>query len=132
MLSKINIAALPIFLALCAWVIWYRRKGIEICPRRHRALNILVVSAAIGAWLYTGYWSFDSVTRVLGFPFTAAIYEYHDGKWFDYVGHITIPALIANFLFWLLLFRLPLTSYLQRKTEKPNKACEATGDNVSS
>ncbi len=120
MLTKINISALPIFLMLLAWAIWYRRNGIEIFPRRCRALNILVIFAAIGAWNYTCYWSLDSVTRVLGFPFTAAIYELHDGKWFDYVGHITIPALIANFLFWLLLFRLPLTSYLQRKTEKPN------------
>ena len=115
MLSKINILALPIFLMLCAWGIWYRKKGIEIFPGGHRVSNVLVVLAAIGAWLYTGYWTLDSVTRVLGFPFTAAVYEWHDGKWFDYVGRITIPALATNFLFWLLLIRLPLTWSIQRK-----------------
>ena len=122
MLPKINIAALPIFLMLCVWVIWYRKKGIEIFPRRYRILNILVVFAAAGAWLYTGYWSLDSATRVVGFPFTAAIFELHDGKWFDYVGHITMPALIANFLFWLLLFRLPLTWFFQRRIEAQQAA----------
>jgi hypothetical protein len=83
MLTKMNISALPIFLILLAWAIWNRTKEIEIFPSQCRGLNIFVIFAAIGAWVFSCYWTLDSVTRVIGLPFTAAVYELHDGKWFD-------------------------------------------------
>lgn len=77
--------------------------------------NGLPCVLAAGAWWGSGLWELNPNTRVVGFPFTAGVLELHDGRWFDYVGPITAPAMIGNFLFWFLLSRLPILWWLRQR-----------------
>jgi hypothetical protein len=108
MLNNLNIIALPIFCTMVCGAVWLRMHYKKSSPSSSRVSGIAVTVVGVCAWMVTSYWTMNPTTRVLGFPFTAAIYELHDGLWVDYVGTITMPALIANFMFWLLVFRLPL------------------------
>jgi hypothetical protein len=108
MLNNLNIIALPIFCTMVCGAVWLRMHYKKSSPSSSRVSGIAVTVVGVCAWMVTSYWTMNPTTRVLGFPFTAAIYELHYWLWVDYVGTITMPALIANFMFWLLVFRLPL------------------------
>ena len=60
-------------------------------------LCVAVGGVMLGCTLF-GYTAFASATvKTVGFPFLAAVFECHDGRWADYVGAITLPAGVGNF-----------------------------------
>jgi hypothetical protein len=77
--------------------------------RYERSMRLMAAVAGLGAMAFTAWWVFDPGTRVLGFPFTAAVFELHDGIGYDHVGAVTIPAMIANVILWALVPQLPIT-----------------------
>lgn len=111
MLNWLNLTALLVFIALIWATIWFRLKAKAQTPKPSRMPGIFLAVLGMCAWALTFQWYLDSSTRVIGFPFTAAIFKLHDGLWADFVGVITIPAMVANLVFWVLLLRLPLTWY---------------------
>lgn len=51
-------------------------------------------------------------TRLVGFPFLMAIFERSPtGGWADFVGFLTLPALIGNFAAGLLLPHIPFAAW---------------------
>ena len=60
-------------------------------------LCVALSGIALGCSLW-GYTAQSSPTlKTIGFPFLAGVFELHDGRWEDYVGAITLPAVIGNF-----------------------------------
>lgn len=108
MLNQLNLLALLAFAVLIVVAVWLRRKIKSRSQEWSRMSGIVVTVLSLATWALTFQWHLDSQTRVVGFPFTAAVFELHDGRWVDYVGAITLPAMAANLVFWVLLFRLPL------------------------
>lgn len=102
---------------------WIRRKA----PRCRAAASYLpdivitVLGITAGAWGCACVWHSDTQTRILGVPFTAGVFEWHDGQWIDHVGSVTPFACAGNLIFWVLLFRLPLLWYTSaaRRTQTP-------------
>ena len=111
MIKLLNVIALLVFVTMIIVTIWLRSKAAKQRPALSRLPGIVMVALSAGMWGLTFQWHLDSATRVVGFPFTAAVFELHGGRWVDYVGIITLPAMAANFMFWVLLFRLPLMWY---------------------
>lgn len=58
-------------------------------------------------------YSLDARTRVFGFPFMSFVFQKRGALWEDYIGPLTVPALIANavvslllpFAFWAIYLR---------------------------
>ena len=111
MLNWLNLIVLPVFVALISADIWFRRKTKTRSELRSRMVGVISTVLGLGVWALVLQWHLNSTTRVVGFPFTAAVFELHDGRWDDYVGVITLPAMLANLVFWLLLIRVPLMWY---------------------
>jgi hypothetical protein len=111
MLNWLNLIVLPVFVALISAAIWFRRKTKTRSELRSRMVGVISTVLGLGVWALALQWHLNSTTRVVGFPFTAAVFELHDGSWDDYVGVITLPAMLANLVFWLLLIRIPLMWY---------------------
>ena len=63
--------------------------------------------------------------KTLGFPFLSAVFELHDGRWEDYVGVITLPAAIGNFVVGVLvphlLFAVLIWLYLNKNDDKAHQ-----------
>lgn len=53
--------------------------------------------------------------RVQGFPIPGAAFEKHDGRWMDFVGVMTMPALFADAAFGLLLPQIILAWRIKRQ-----------------
>lgn len=120
MLNHLNIIALVVFIVMISAFVCFQRKTKDLSQAPSRVLSIAAIILSISVWVLTFQWHLDSTTRVVGFPFTAAVFEFHDGMWVDYVGAITLPAMIANLVFWVLLFGLPLIGYryIKRKPQQ--------------
>jgi hypothetical protein len=51
--------------------------------------------------------------RILGFPFPSAVFERSGDYWLDFVGPLTLPALLANFVICLMLPPALLKAYVR-------------------
>jgi hypothetical protein len=129
-LKWLNLAAL---LALVAgvWleVVYWKQKRRYRLIRYERSMRLLATATGLGAMVFTASWPLDPETRILGFPFTSAVFELHGGIWVDYAGAVTIPAMIANVIFWALLPQLPITFLALREARKkrnPNESVQPT------
>jgi hypothetical protein len=86
-------------------------RGLAGTRKRMRAFGViigvatLVLSNAIG-YSYTGA---HEVGRIVGLPFMAAYFDAH-GR--DYVGPLTLPAVLANSVFWGLCPQIILAGYI--------------------
>ena len=116
MLNWLNLVAL-LPLAGSVWVetAYRKQKQRYRLVRYERSMRLMAAAAGLGAMTFTAWWQFDPETRVLGFPFTSAVFELHDGIWYDYLGAVTIPAMIANVILWALVPQLPITLLALRK-----------------
>lgn len=121
MINWLNMIALLVLGAMIGAVVWFRWKAGRRPRASSRVPDIVIAVLSVGAWVVSFQWHLDTATRVVGFPFTAAMYELHDGRWVDYVGAITLPAMAANLVFWVLLFRLPLL-WLRYTRKEPQQA----------
>jgi hypothetical protein len=84
---------------------------------------VLVVGVALGiaAVAHSRYPTPD--TRLLGFPFLAAVFERSPtGGWADFVGLRTLPATIGNFVAGLFLPHLLFATAAWLSTRRPNAA----------
>lgn len=111
MLNWLNLISLLAFISMISAAIWFRHKAATRSLPSSWLPSIVLTVVSVTAWVLTFQWRLDAITRVVGFPFTAAIFELHDGKWVDFVGTLTLPAMAANLVFWVLLLRVPLMWY---------------------
>jgi len=116
MLNWLNLAGLLV-LAGSVWLeLTYRRQKDRYRLVRYEwSMRVMAAAAGLGVMASTAWWQYDAETRVLGFPCTSAVFELHDGIWYDHVGAVTIPALIANAVLWTLVPQLPITLLALRK-----------------
>ena len=85
------------------------------------AVLIVGVGLGIAAVAHSRYPTAD--TRLLGFPFLAAVFERSpSGGWADFFGLVTFPATIGNFLVGLLLPHLPFALVAWLCIRKPSAA----------
>lgn len=106
--------ALPIVglvLGLALLVVGYRssrlvwcRTAAQIRPDglRIRIATILVAVATSAGVSSLKYYP-DANTMVYGFPFASFIFQRRHGQWLDFVGPLTVPALLANAVVGFLL-----------------------------
>jgi hypothetical protein len=97
---------------------WVRRAsdespGVRLSIARGVALFLGAV-LGLASWPLTGALSYPyaasrEVGRVAGLPFMAA---YFDAAGRDFVGPLTLPAVLGNAVFWALLPQLVLAGYL--------------------
>ena len=119
MLNWVNLIALVVLTgSLCLEAIYLRQEQRYRLVRHERVFRFLFGAIGVIIMAVTAWWEYDPETRVLGFPFTSAIFELHDGIWYDHVGVVTVPALIANLVFWLFVPQMPITLMALRKTRK--------------
>ena len=67
-------------------------------PRRRaltRALCILV-SLPVGAFFAYATYPISSTQKITGVPIPAAVWEWWNGSWSDFVSALTLPAMIAD------------------------------------
>ena len=89
------------------------KSGRKLATLRLAAL-IIGIAAAGASWPLTGRMSYPyaetngNVGRVAGIPFMAAYFDAHG---FDYVGPLTMPAVLGNALFWFMIPQLALAGY---------------------
>jgi len=108
-----------LFFGLNLWGLVY------ICRVRHRGLyrgRSLVVALAIGIVLgvaadYASYMEND-YTRICGVPLMYAIFLRRGDYWDDFVGPLTLPCLLGNFLIGLGLPLDVLAFVVMRKKSK--------------
>ena len=74
---------------------------------------LLVVGAGLGVFMFKLELLANPSLRTFGFPFVAGVFELHDGLWTDYVGPLTLPTCIANFLVGLMVVQIPLAFALR-------------------
>lgn len=69
-----------------------------------------IVGLALAAASMFMIWPYDTNTKIVGFPFPAAVFqrESETSQWQDYVGPMTSVFVCLNALFWLLIPHLPL------------------------
>jgi hypothetical protein len=74
------------------------RKAFRTKLTRPATLAMWVISVALGGVAgFTGSYSLDERTRVIGFPLPAALFQREpNGVWLDYVGLLTLPFTCAN------------------------------------
>jgi hypothetical protein len=73
---------------------------------------VAVGGVALGSTLF-GFTVYASPSvKTVGFPFLAAVFELHDGRWADYVGPLTLPAALGNFAVGVLTPQLILAAVL--------------------
>jgi hypothetical protein len=116
MLNWLNLVAL-LLLTGSVWgeTAYRKQKQRYHLVRYERSMRLMAAASGLCAMAFTAWWEFDPETRVLGFPFTAAVFELHEGIWYDHVGAVTIPAMIANVILWALIPQLPITLLALRK-----------------
>ena len=97
-----------------AWRYVRRLSRASVLPARWRhfriaaiALGLLLASGSYFAGYYP-YSTSQGVGRVVGVPFMVAFF---DGAGRDYVGPLTLPAAIGNFVVWFLLPQIALALY---------------------
>jgi hypothetical protein len=89
------------------------KSGRKLATLRLAALIIGIAAAGV-SWPLTGRMSYSyagtngNAGRVAGIPFMAAYFDAHG---FDYVGPLTMPAVLGNALFWFMVPQLALAGY---------------------
>lgn len=64
---------------------------------------VAVTGLLLGCFLFSVTWPYSATARIVGFPFFSAVWELSDGRWLDFVGPLTFPAAVGNFLVGFLL-----------------------------
>jgi len=79
----------------------FRHRGLITLSNRIRAYPLIVATGVLLACgsIFISY-PYNEVTRIYGFPFVSAIFEFHGGKWEDFVGPTTGAAVIGNIAFF--------------------------------
>ena len=91
------------------WAAKANRRHFQARSRRQR-VTFWACMSAVGILLafvslFAGY-HLRSDVRVLGVPFLYAAWEFHEGKWLDFTGPLTLPALLGNSVVAFLLPQL--------------------------
>jgi len=90
-----------------------------------KAFIILLISGllfGIATWPLTYFMAYHiraddgELWRVCGIPFAAV---YFDSEGLDYVGLLTLPAVVGNILFWTFIPQTVLFCFKSRKTTEP-------------
>jgi len=80
--------------------IWFlakwKRAGNKL-PVAQLAL-LITIGVALGCATYFISYYESPTLRIIGAPFPAAAFQLENGRWYDYVGWITAPAMFLNFL----------------------------------
>jgi hypothetical protein len=94
----------------------FRKRSVIVLARGLRVYPLFVAAGVIlaSASFFVQY-PYDAVTRVYGFPFVSAIFEFHDGQWQDFVGPTTVPAVVGNAVFFFLLPHIIFDLIIRRK-----------------
>lgn len=74
---------------------------------------LLVAGATLGVFIFKLELLANPSLRTFGFPFVAGVFELHDGLWTEYVGPLTLPTCIANFLVGLMVAQIPMALVLK-------------------
>ena len=80
---------------ICLRVAWRQS------PERAHRFTLLEVGASCAlALLIAGHYNMSPTERVTGFPFLSFMFIKKRGMWLDYLGILTLPAMIAN-AYWI-------------------------------
>ena len=86
------------------------------------ALSLVGLALAVTSMFMT--WPYDINTKIVGFPFPAAVFqrESESSHWQDYVGPLTAVFMCLNALFWMLIPHLALYfhHFRQRRQARDN------------
>ena len=77
-----------------------------------------LVGVALAASAVAVVWPYSDRHRIYGFPFPAAIFERTEVGWLDFVGPLTLPALVGDFVVMLLFPQIGVTLYGKSKARK--------------
>lgn len=81
--------------------------------------NVPILVGAICAAILSGAtYSMNASTRIVGIPFPAAAFEKHGDVWMDFVGAMTLPLLLANAAFFLLMPQIPVLLWLRTRARR--------------
>ena len=78
----------------------------------------ILVGALCAAILSGATYSMNASTRIVGIPFPAAAFEKHGDVWMDFVGAMTLPLLLANAAFFLLVPQIPVLLWLRTRARR--------------
>lgn len=87
----------------------------------YKTLNIVnfvvwVIGCLLALATVTVWWPYSRDARILGAPFPAVVFERSGDAWLDFVGPLSGPLLIADFIIVFFLPQFVFTVYLRRIT----------------
>jgi hypothetical protein len=88
-----------LFLGIEIWATRANRQRFLTRPRRQRIAFWICMSVAGIALVYVsliGQYDLRPNLRIFGIPFMSAVWEFERGKWIDFTGPLTLPALMGN------------------------------------
>lgn len=97
--------------------------------RKARVISF-ISGVAIGVILVAFSYYPKPDVRIVGFPFLSAVFELHNGAWVDFVGPITLPSVIGNFVVGLLLPQLFFAALIWRHLRKGEAVASPEGKSV--
>jgi hypothetical protein len=94
-----------LLLAAEVWALLSRRRRLLKGDRQTRAMLLAqgLLGLVLGVSSLFASYPLSSTVRVFGVPFITAIWQFERGRWYDYVGGLSVFTLPGNFIVALLL-----------------------------
>jgi hypothetical protein len=94
---------------------WRRKAGLVTLAMTWFFGCALAIAAVSWAWPYS-----ENI-RILGFPFPSVVFERSEDQWLDFVGPLSLPALVADVVICLVTPHFVLRIYLRMSTHGPGR-----------